>query len=150
MTPDCENSSDIRQIHILIRSAFAKRRPPKWSAALQDWTTCSSRIRVSKQGGKLGRKPPVDRSPKEESQIVQGGITSGNLAGTRRRYGIPPNLFYRWKDKAEQAIFCCRREESRAQGVCEASREKTSFNCCLQSGDWIPKTRFSFELERTE
>jgi len=33
---------------------------------------------------------------------VQEGIKSGNIAETCRRYGIAPNLYYRWKDEAEQ------------------------------------------------
>src|SRR5450432_3823450 len=50
----------------------------------------------------MGRKPRVDRSPEEKWQIVQEGIKSGNASETCRRYGIAPNLFYRWKDEAEQ------------------------------------------------
>ena len=30
------------------------------------------------------------------------GIKSGNVSGTCRRHGIAPNLFYRWKDEADQ------------------------------------------------
>jgi transposase-like protein len=44
----------------------------------------------------------VDRSPEEKWQIVQEGIKSGYVAETCRRHGIAPNLFYRWKDEAEQ------------------------------------------------
>ena len=50
----------------------------------------------------MGRKPRVDRSPEEKWQIVQEGIKSGNVSETCRRHGIGPNLFYRWKDEAEQ------------------------------------------------
>ena len=50
----------------------------------------------------MGRKPRVDRSPEEKWQIVQEGIKSGNVSETCRRYEIAPNLFYRWKDEAEQ------------------------------------------------
>jgi transposase-like protein len=50
----------------------------------------------------MGRKPRVDRSPEEKWQIVQKGIKSGNVSETCRRHGIAPNLFYRWKDEAEQ------------------------------------------------
>ena len=50
----------------------------------------------------MGRKPRVDRSPEEKWQIVQEGIKSGNVSETCRRHGVPPNLFYRWKDEAEQ------------------------------------------------
>ena len=50
----------------------------------------------------MARKPRVDRSPEEKWQIVQEGIKSGNVSETCRRHGIAPNLFYRWKDEAEQ------------------------------------------------
>src|SRR5437667_10976256 len=50
----------------------------------------------------MGRKPRVDRSPEEKWQVVQVGIKSGNVSETCRRHGIAPNLFYRWKDEAEQ------------------------------------------------
>src|ERR1700756_4298441 len=53
-------------------------------------------------GGNMGRKPRVDRSPEEKWQIVQEGIKSGNVSETCRRHGIALNLFYRWKDEAEQ------------------------------------------------
>jgi transposase len=50
----------------------------------------------------MGRKPRVDRTPEEKWQIVQEGIKSGNVSETCRRHGVVPNLFYRWKDEAEQ------------------------------------------------
>jgi transposase-like protein len=50
----------------------------------------------------MTRKPRVDRSPEEKWQIIQEGIKSGNVSETCRRHGIAPNLFYRWKDEAEQ------------------------------------------------
>jgi len=50
----------------------------------------------------MGRKPRVDRSPEEKWQIVQEGLKSGNVSETCRRHGIAANLFYRWKDEAEQ------------------------------------------------
>jgi transposase-like protein len=50
----------------------------------------------------MGRKPRIARSPEEKSQIVQEDIKSGNVSETCRRYGIAANLFYRWKDEAEQ------------------------------------------------
>jgi transposase-like protein len=33
---------------------------------------------------------------------VQEGLKSENVSETCRRHGIAPNLFYRWKDEAEQ------------------------------------------------
>jgi transposase len=53
-------------------------------------------------GGSMSRKPRVDRSPEEKWQIIQEGIKSGNVSETCRRHSIAPNLFYRWKDEAEQ------------------------------------------------
>ncbi len=50
----------------------------------------------------MSRKPRVQRTPEEKWEIVQEGIKSGNVAETCRRYGIAPNLYYRWKDEAEQ------------------------------------------------
>ena len=50
----------------------------------------------------MGRKLRVDRSPEEKWQILQEGIKSENVSETCRRHGIAPNLFYRWKDEAEQ------------------------------------------------
>ena len=50
----------------------------------------------------MGRKPRVDRSPEEKWQIIQEGIKTGNVSETCRRHSIAPNLFYRWKDEAEQ------------------------------------------------
>jgi transposase len=50
----------------------------------------------------MSGKPRVVRSPEEKWQIIQEGMKSGNVAETCRRHGIAPNLFYRWKDEAEQ------------------------------------------------
>jgi transposase len=50
----------------------------------------------------MSRKARVDRSAEEKWQIVQEGMKSGNIAETCRRHGVAPNLFYRWKDEAEQ------------------------------------------------
>ena len=50
----------------------------------------------------MSGKPRVDRSPEEKWQIIQEGLKSGNISETCRRHGIAANLFYRWKDEAEQ------------------------------------------------
>jgi transposase-like protein len=50
----------------------------------------------------MGKKPRVDRSPEEKWQIIQERIKTGNVSETCLRHGITPNLFYRWKDEAEQ------------------------------------------------
>jgi len=38
----------------------------------------------------------------QDCKLVQEGIKSGNVSETCRRHGIAANLFYRWKDEAEQ------------------------------------------------
>ncbi len=50
----------------------------------------------------MSRKSRVDRSPEEKWQIIQEELKSGNISETCRRHGIAANLFYRWKDEAEQ------------------------------------------------
>ena len=50
----------------------------------------------------MRRKPHVQRTPEEKWEIVQEGIKNGNVADTCRRYGVAPNLYYRWKDEAEE------------------------------------------------
>ena len=40
--------------------------------------------------------------PECEIRRLKEGIKSGNVSETSRRHGIAPNLFYRWKDEAEQ------------------------------------------------
>ncbi len=49
----------------------------------------------------MTRKARVQRTPEEKWEIVGEGLRSGNIAETCRRYGIAPNLYYRWKDEAE-------------------------------------------------
>ena len=46
----------------------------------------------------MSRKPRVERTPEEKWEVVLEGLRSGNIAETCRRYGIAPNLYYRWKD----------------------------------------------------
>jgi len=48
----------------------------------------------------MGRKSCVDRSPEEKWQICRKESKAG--METCRRHGIAPNLYYRWKDEAEQ------------------------------------------------
>ena len=69
----------------------------------------------------MGRKPRVERSPEEKWQIVQEGIKSGNVSETCRRHGIAPNLFYRWKDEAEQRAAAALLPPSAAFAPCSAS-----------------------------
>ena len=50
----------------------------------------------------MTRKARVQRSPEEKWEIVLEGLRSGNIPETCRRYEIAPNLYYRWKDEAQQ------------------------------------------------
>ena len=70
----------------------------------------------------MGRKPRVDRSPEEKWQIVQEGLKSGNVSETCRRHGIAPNLFYRWKDEAEQGAKAALGGRSAAAAETEKDR----------------------------
>jgi transposase-like protein len=58
----------------------------------------------------------MDRSPEEKWQIAQEGIKSGNVSETCRRHGIAPNLFYLWKDEAEQGAGAALGGEKRCPG----------------------------------
>jgi transposase-like protein len=64
----------------------------------------------------MGRKPRVDRTPEEKWQIMQEGIKSGKVSETCRRHGMAPNLFYRWKDEAEQRAKAALGGRSAARG----------------------------------
>jgi transposase-like protein len=70
----------------------------------------------------MGRKPRVDRSPEEKWQIVQEGMKSGNVSETCRRYQIARNLFYRWKDEAEQGAKAALGGRSAAAAETEKDR----------------------------
>ena len=50
----------------------------------------------------MGRKAQVKRSAEEKWEILQEGLRSGNISETCRKHGIAANLWYRWKDEAEQ------------------------------------------------
>jgi len=70
----------------------------------------------------MGRKPRVDRTPEEKWQIVQEGMKNGNLSETCRRYQIAPNLYYRWKDEAEQGAKAALGGKSAAAAESEKDR----------------------------
>ena len=53
----------------------------------------------------MSRRVRVQRSVEEKWEIVEEGLRSGNIAETCRRYGIAPNLYYRWKDEAQQGAM---------------------------------------------
>ncbi len=61
-------------------------------------------------------------------EIAWEGLRSGNIAETCRRYGIAPNLYYRWKDEAElgaraalggKSAAGCRCSDSQHSLLCE-------------------------------
>jgi len=70
----------------------------------------------------MGRKERVQRTAEEKWEIVQEGIKSGNVSETCRRYSIAPNLFYRWKDEAEQGAKAALGGRSAAAAETEKDR----------------------------
>ncbi len=64
----------------------------------------------------------VQRSVEEKWEIVEEGLRSGNIAETCRRYGIAPNLYYRWKDEAQQGAMAALGGKSAA--ATETERER--------------------------
>jgi transposase len=70
----------------------------------------------------MTRKPRVDRSPEAKLQIIQEGHKSGNVSETCRRHGIAANLFYRWKDEAEQGAKAALGGKSAAAAESEKDR----------------------------
>jgi transposase len=70
----------------------------------------------------MGRRERVQRTAEEKWEIVREGINSGNISETCRRYGIAPNLFYRWKDEAEQGAKAALGRRSAAAAENEKDR----------------------------
>ena len=64
----------------------------------------------------MSRKPRVARTPEEKWRILQEGLKSGNVSETCRRHSIAANLFYRWKDEAEQGAKAALGGEKRGRG----------------------------------
>jgi transposase len=79
-------------------------------------------IQGLRRGGTLGRKPRIDRAPEEKWQIVQEGMKSGNVSETCRRHEIAPNLYYGWKDEADQGAKAALGEKSAAAAKTEKDR----------------------------
>ena len=71
----------------------------------------------------MSRNPRVDRSPEEKWQIVQEGSKSTNISETCRPQGIAPNLFYLWKDEAEQGAKTALGEEALSLGKFREGRD---------------------------
>lgn len=72
----------------------------------------------------MGRKEQVKRSAEEKWEILQEGLKSGNIAETCRRHGVAPNLWYRWKDEAEQGAKAALGGRSAAGGVDEEQSKR--------------------------
>jgi len=70
----------------------------------------------------MSRKPRVQRTPEEKWEVVLEGLQSGNIAETCRRYGIAPNLYYRWKDEAQQGAMAALGGKSAAAADPEKER----------------------------
>lgn len=70
----------------------------------------------------MSRKPRVERTPEEKWEVVLDGLRGGNIAETCRRYGIAPNLYYRWKDEAQQGATAALGGKSAAAAEGEKER----------------------------
>jgi transposase-like protein len=65
----------------------------------------------------MGRKEQAKRSAEEKWEILQEGLKSGNIAETCRKHGVAPNLWYRWRDEAEQGAKAALGGRSAAGGA---------------------------------
>ena len=72
----------------------------------------------------MGRKAQVKRSAEEKWEIVQEGLRSGNISETCRKHGIAANLWYRWKDEAEQGAKAALGGRRAAGGVDEEQAKR--------------------------
>lgn len=79
----------------------------------------------------MTRKARVQRTPEEKWEIVLEGLRSGNIAETCRRYGIAPNLYYRWKDEAELGARAALGGKSAAAVESEKERRIRQLECSL-------------------
>jgi len=70
----------------------------------------------------MSRKARVQRSVEEKWEIVLAGLRSGNISETCRRYGIAPNLYYRWKEEALEGARAALRGRSAAAAPTEKDR----------------------------
>ena len=79
----------------------------------------------------MSRRVRVPRSVEEKWEIVEEGLWSGNIAETCRRYEIAPNLYYPWKDEAQQGAMA-------ALGGRAPPRRKTSRSGASGRPSWFP------------
>ena len=89
----------------------------------------------------MGRKAQVKRSPEEKWEILQEGLRSGNISETCRKHGIAANLWYRWKDEAEQGAKAALGGRS-AAAVWMKSKPSASSNssACWAASNWRSKS----------
>jgi transposase-like protein len=88
----------------------------------------------------MSKKPRVTRSPEEKWQILQEGLKSGNISETCRRHGIAANLFYRWKDEAEQGAKAALGGKSAAAAETERTSASGSWNARWAGSRWRLKS----------
>jgi transposase-like protein len=72
----------------------------------------------------MGRKEQVKRSAEEKWEILQEGLKSGNIAETCRKHGVAPNLWYRWREEAEQGAKAALGGRSAAGGADEEQAKR--------------------------
>ena len=89
----------------------------------------------------MGRKAQVKRSPEEKWEILQEGLRSGNISETCRKHGIAANLWYRWKDEAEQGAKAALGGEA-LRAVWMKSKPSASSNssACWAASNWRSKS----------
>ena len=88
----------------------------------------------------MSRKPRIDRTPEEKWQIIQEGIKSGNVSEACRRHGIAPNLFYRWKDEAEQGAKAALGGKAQPQRKPRKTIASGSWNALWGGSRWRSKS----------
>src|ERR1700730_6564820 len=91
-------------------------------------------------GGTMSNKPRVTLKPEEKCQILQEGLKSGNISETCRHHGIAANLFYRWKDEAEQGA----RAALGGKGAAAAETEKD--HCIWQMERTLGRKSLEIEI----
>jgi len=73
----------------------------------------------------MSRRARGEWTPEQKWEIVLEGLKSGNIAETCRRYEIAPNLYYRWKDEAQQGAAAALGGKSAALPWLQGTAERT-------------------------
>ena len=71
---------------------------------------------------------------------MQEGLKSENVSETCRRHGIAPNLFYRWKDEAEQGA------KTALEGRSAAAAETEKDHCIRQLERMLGRKSLEIEI----